>query len=94
MSDQQIGAKPDQLPEYKDHDQIICQGDPEHGEHENGESTEVTGTGGIIRHVSETEHMNQEPNKCDDEKKQAGGASSKNPNFNSQPPFRTRLYPS
>ena len=63
MSDKQVGAETDQLPEDENHNQVIRQSDTQHGKHEDGKSTEVAGFRIVIRHVAQAEYVNEETNK-------------------------------
>ena len=62
MSDKQVGAETDKLPEDENHNQVIRQSDTQHGKHEDGKSAEVTGFRIVIRHIAQAEDVNKKTN--------------------------------
>ena len=67
MTDEEVGAEADQFPEDKGHDEVRGEDDAGHGEHEEGESTEVASLGFVVLHVVEREEVDEESNASDDD---------------------------
>ena len=53
MIDQQIRAESHQLPKDEHHEQIVREDDADHGEHEDGQTTEEAGLVLIVVHVTQ-----------------------------------------
>ena len=70
--DQHVGAETHQLPEDKNHEQIVRQHDAEHREHEDRQAAEVAGLGRVVVHVTEREHMDAQADHTDDRDHQRG----------------------
>ena len=72
VSNEHVGAKADQLPENENQDQVVGQGNTQHGEHEDGQTSKITCLPGIVGHVTEAKYVNQETNEGYDEEKSLG----------------------
>jgi hypothetical protein len=67
VTDEQVGAQTDKLPENEHHDQVSCQHDAGHGKHEEGECAEEARLGIVILHVAQREDVHQHADEADDE---------------------------
>ena len=67
MGDEHVGTKADQLPENENHDQVVGQGNAQHGEHEDGQTSKITSLPAIVGHVAKTKNVNEETDEGDDE---------------------------
>ena len=66
VTDQQVGAEADQLPEDEGHDEIRRQHDAGHRKHEERESGEVAVFRRVVLHVGERENVNERADAGDD----------------------------
>ena len=58
VTDEQVGAKSDQLPEDEGHDEVVRQHDAGHRKHEQRQTREVAGLRLVVLHVGEREDVN------------------------------------
>ena len=79
MSDEQVGAEPDQFPENENHDQVVGKGNAEHGKHEDGQAAEVPRLGLVVLHVAQAEDVDQKPDEGNHEEEELGGSVEKKP---------------
>ena len=74
MTDEQVGAESDQLPEDEGHDEIIREHDASHREHEKRQAGEVACLGIIVLHVGQREDVDQHADAGDNDHHPGGKA--------------------
>src|SRR5215469_6974452 len=67
MANQNIRADAYQLPEDEQHDEVVGQDQPEHGEHEKRQPGKVTGAARVLRHVSQGVNVDDQTDPGDDQ---------------------------
>ena len=86
VADQHVRSEADQFPENEQHHEIVRENDPEHCEHEEGESGEIARFTFVIAHIAQRVDVNQRPDAGNDEQHQSAQIIEDKREWNSEDP--------